>query len=42
MIRDSEINYTLPAFARLKPLQQDLLKRLLAKDPDKRLSADGT
>ncbi|CAD8064043.1 unnamed protein product [Paramecium primaurelia] len=41
MIRDSEINVkNTAAFKVLNPLVQDLLKRLLKKDPEKRLSAE--
>ncbi|CAD8079829.1 unnamed protein product [Paramecium sonneborni] len=41
MIRDSEINVkNTTAFKKLNPLEQDLLKRLLKKDPEKRLSAE--
>ncbi|CAD8091083.1 unnamed protein product [Paramecium sonneborni] len=41
MIRDSEINVkNTVAFKKLNPLEQDLLKRLLKKDPEKRLSAE--
>ncbi|CAK76664.1 unnamed protein product (macronuclear) [Paramecium tetraurelia] len=41
MIRDSEINVkNTSAFKKLNPLEQDLLKRLLKKDPEKRLSAE--
>ncbi|CAD8056439.1 unnamed protein product [Paramecium primaurelia] len=41
MIRDSEINVkNMSPFKKLNPLEQDLLKRLLKKDPEKRLSAE--
>ncbi|CAD8175532.1 unnamed protein product [Paramecium octaurelia] len=41
MIRDSEINVkNQAAFKLLNKLEQDLLKRLLKKDPEKRLSAE--
>ncbi|CAD8154267.1 unnamed protein product [Paramecium octaurelia] len=41
MIRDSEINVkNTSAFKKLNSLEQDLLKRLLKKDPEKRLSAE--
>ncbi|CAK80754.1 unnamed protein product (macronuclear) [Paramecium tetraurelia] len=41
MIRDSEINVkNQTAFKLLNTLEQDLLKRLLKKDPEKRLSAE--
>lgn len=39
MIIDSKLNST--ALSQLNPLIQDLLRRLLEKDPNKRLSAEG-